>query len=83
MAGSSIEVRGGKPTMAAEMALRFGHLRMAAGIVLVAALGWQYVQATRPITLHMSNGGRPEAADRRWSGFLPTTSRSVESRGGA
>ena len=34
-----------------------GRLRLAVGVVLVAALGWQYVQATRPILGHVEHAG--------------------------
>lgn len=32
-------------------------LRLAVGVVLIAALGWQYVQATRPILRHVEHAG--------------------------
>ena len=32
-------------------------LRLAVGVVLVATLGWQYVQATRPILRHVEHAG--------------------------
>ena len=32
-------------------------LRLAVGVVLVAGLGWQYVQATRPILRHVEHAG--------------------------
>ena len=46
-------------------------LRMAAGVVLVAALGWQYVQATRPILRHVEHAGVIPTVEQLAGRFTP------------
>ena len=46
-------------------------LRLAAGVVLVAALGWQYVQATRPILRHVEHAGVIPTVEQLAGRFTP------------
>ena len=46
-------------------------LRLAAGVVLVAALGWQYMQATRPILRHVEHAGVIPTVEQLAGRFTP------------
>ena len=46
-------------------------LRLAAGVVLVAALGWQYLQATRPILRHVEHAGVISTVEQLAGRFTP------------
>lgn len=46
-------------------------LRLAVGVVLVAALGWQYVQATRPILRHVEHAGMIPTVEELATRFSP------------
>ena len=46
-------------------------LRLAAGVVLVAALGWQYLQATRPILRHVEHAGVIPTVEQLAGRFTP------------
>ena len=46
-------------------------LRLAVGVVLVAGLGWQYVQATRPILRHVEHAGMIPTVEELAGRFSP------------
>ena len=60
--------------------LPIGRVRVAAGTVLVAALGWQYVQATWPILRHVEHAGMISALSRLAASITPRDLLLVESR---
>ena len=46
-------------------------LRLAVGMVLIAALGWQYMQATRPILRHVEHAGMIPTVEQLAERFSP------------
>lgn len=60
--------------------LPIGRLRVTAGTVLVAVLGWQYAQATRPILPHVEHAGMIPALSGLAARLTPRDLLLVESR---
>ena len=60
--------------------LSIGRVRVAAGIVLVAALGWQYGHTTWPILRHVEHAGMISALSRLAASLTPRDLLLVESR---
>ena len=69
-----------RPRLAWARGLPIGRLRVAAGTVLVAVLGWQYGQTTRPILRHVEHAGMIPALSGLAARLTPRDLLLVESR---